>query len=79
MQQQETNETSKKETEMGHKGPVKTTYKTQNQVEKRHTQSSGWNNVVKGGKKRKKTPTTATHQLTSHPRNAFLETTLFNR
>lgn len=54
MQQQETNETSKKETEMGHKGPVKKIYKTQNQVEKRHTQSSGWNNVVKGGKKKKK-------------------------
>lgn len=54
MQQQETNETSKKETEMGRKGPVKKTYKTQNQVEKRHTQSSGWNNVVKGGEKKEK-------------------------
>lgn len=59
--------------EVGHKDPVKT--ENTNHMEKTN---SGWNNTAEE-KKRKKTATTATHQLTSHPRNVFLVTTPFNR
>lgn len=73
VQQQETNETRKEETETGHKGPIKKIYKTQNQVEKRHTQSSGWNMWLKRKEKEKR------HQAQPHQRTVFLVTTLFNR
>lgn len=47
-------------------------YKTQNQVEKRHTQSSGWNMWLKRKEKEKR------HQAQPHQRTVFLVTTLFN-
>lgn len=74
MQQQETNETWKEETETGHKGPVKKIYKTQNQVGKRHTHKvQAGTTWLKGKEKEKR------HQPQPHPRFVFLETTLFNR